>query len=129
MEKLENMKEKLGSMLERLVNNLVTLDCNLEMLDCRLEKLVNILVKLVNIHRHQEHMLVIQAIGVRNQVIVEHTYYLLLVTAYTVNLVTYHHLVTLENGLVSNQVRNWMLVIEMERMLHCQVLLQIHVMV
>lgn len=59
-----------------------------------------------NIHLHLEHTKVIQEIEVHNQVIVEHTYYLLLVMAYMVNLVTYRPLVTLGNELASILVRN-----------------------
>ena len=86
--------------------NLVKLDCTQVTLDYKLVTSVNILVTLGNIHHHLEHTMVILVIVAHNQVIVVRTYYRLLVTAYMVNLVTYHHLVTLGSELVSTLVRN-----------------------
>lgn len=86
--------------------NLVKLDCNQVTLDYKLVTSVNILVTLGNIHHHLEHTMVILVTVAHNQVIVVRTCYRLLVTAYMVNLVTYHHLVTLASELVSILVRN-----------------------
>ena len=106
--------------------NLEMLDYSLVMLDYKLEMLANILVMLVSIHLHLVHMMVIQVIEVHSLVTVEHTCYLLLVTAYMANLVTCLRPVTLVNGLESILVRNLTLGIGMEKMLHCQVSRQIH---
>jgi len=83
-----------------------------------------------NIHRHLPHMPENQVIGVHSQVIGEHIDFRpLLVMAYMVNLVTYHHLVTLASELVNNLARNLKLVTETVRMQHFQVWQLTHVMV
>ena len=109
--------------------NLVMLDYILVTLDYKLVTSVNILVTLGSIHHHLEHRMVTLATGAHNQVTAVRTCYRLLVTAYMVNLVTYRHLVTLANELVNIPVRNSMQEIGMVKMQHCQVSLQIHVMV
>ena len=98
--------------------NLVKLDCNQVTLDYKLVTSVNILVTLGNIHHHLEHTMVILVTVAHNQVIVVRTCYRLLVTAYMVNLVTYHHQVTLASELVSILVRNWKQEIGTVKMLH-----------